>query len=396
MMLLRLSSSYHVINPFTDMAKKNIKDILENVDRGNHTDEEEQAAKLWLYQLNQNKTPEVSEEKLNAVSDKMWSAIQKSQGVSSTSPKYGRIWVRIAGIAATIAFVALGVYFFNRNTANVTKEEYAIARDVVPGRTGATLTLANGKKIRLSDAVNGELAKEAGVIINKSADGQLVYELAGSGTAASKINTLSTAKGETYQVRLPDGSLVYLNAASSLTYSASLMENGKRIVELAGEAYFEIAKDKKHPFIVKTNHQEVEVLGTHFNINCYSNEPETKTTLVEGSVKVSNGKSSNLLKPNQQSISNDHGIQVKNVNAEDEISWKDGMFLFQDETLASIMRRISRWYDVDVVFAADVDKNQLFGGGVSRYSNVSVVLEMLESTKSIHFKIEGRRIFVMK
>ncbi|MDR6785532.1 transmembrane sensor [Pedobacter africanus] len=375
------------------MAKKNIKDILEKVDGDNHSPEEELAAKLWLFQLNQNKELDLSDKKLDTISNKMWSAINKGKENQPTRLRTDQLWIRIAGMAAAIVFVLLGVYFFYENNE---KDTSLLVQDVGPGKIGATLTLANGKKIRLSGVVKGELAKEAGVTIHKTADGQLVYEVSGSVSMANKINTLSTAKGETYQVRLPDGSLVYLNAASSLTYATSLIENGKRIVKLQGEGYFEIAKDKKHPFIVKTNQQEVEVLGTHFNVNCYSNEPETRTTLVEGSVKVSNGNSARLLKPDQQSISNGNTINVKNVNAEDEISWKDGVFLFQDETLASIMRRIARWYDVDVTFADGVDKNQLFGGGVSRYSNVSVVLEMLESTKSIHFKIEGRRILVMK
>lgn len=378
------------------MAKKNIKDILEKVDTGKFSPKEEQAAKLWLFQLNQNKELNHSDEKLQKVSDSMWAVIEKKHEDKPAKQRSNQLWFRVAGIAAAIVFLALGVYFFNYKNKTGTNSADLAIQDVIPGNVGATLTLANGKKIKLSDAVNGELAKEAGVTISKSADGKLVYELKGSDTDPDKINILSTAKGETYQVRLPDGSLVYLNAASSLTYSTSLVENGKRIVRLSGEGYFEIAKDKAHPFIVKTDKQQVEVLGTHFNINCYPDEPDTKTTLVEGSVKVSNNQHVNILNPNQQSSSTDRGISIKNVNAEDEISWKEGIFLFQDETLASIMRRISRWYDVDVVFADGVDKNQQLGGGISRYNNVSVVLEMLESTTNIHFKIEGRRIFVMK
>ncbi|WP_316814487.1 FecR family protein [Pedobacter nyackensis] len=378
------------------MAKKNIQDILEKVDTGKFGPKEEQAAKLWLFQLNQNKVLNHSDEKLQEVSDKMWAVIEQQHDAKPAKQRLNQLWFRVAGMAAAIAFIALGVYFFNYKSKTGTNGTNLTVQDVIPGNVGATLTLANGKKIKLSDAVNGELAKEAGVTISKSSDGKLVYEIKGSDAHPNKINTLSTAKGETYQVRLPDGSLVYLNAASSLTYSTSLVENGKRIVRLSGEGYFEIAKDKAHPFIVKTDHQQVEVLGTHFNINCYADEPDTKTTLVEGSVKVSNNQHVSVLNPNQQSSSTDRGISIKNVNAEDEISWKEGIFLFQDETLASIMRRISRWYDVDVVYADGVDKDQLLGGGISRYNNVSVVLEMLESTTNIHFKIEGRRIFVMK
>lgn len=376
------------------MQRKNIKSVLDKISSGDFNSRDEQVAKYWIHQLNQKKQSGYSDQDLDRISEEMWQVLA-AEGQQQRRGVY-KLW---PGIAAAIAVIILGAGLFYYGFLNEGEKRQVsgkYANDVNPGKMGATLTLASGKKIRLSGAANGEIAKEAGITVTKTADGQLIYEIKSAGGDASKVNTLSTEKGETYIVTLPDKSKVWLNAASSLTYSTRLNEGGRRKVKLEGEAYFEIARDKRHPFIVQTAKQEVEVLGTHFNVNCYSNEPDIRTTLVEGSVKVADGKSVSILKPNQQSVLNEHGINIRQVNAEDEISWKDGVFLFQDETLASIMRRISRWYNVDVVFADGVDRNQLYGGGVSRYNNVSAVLEMLESTKDIHFKIEGRRILVMK
>ncbi len=277
----------------------------------------------------------------------------------------------------------------------------SIAKNIIPGKVGATLTLANGKKIKLSDAVNGEIADELGVSVTKTQSGQLMYQFKSSskkGAAKNAVNTLSTGRGETYILVLPDHSKVWLNAASSITYSTNLVDSkGVRQVQLQGEAYFEVFKDKRHPFIVNTDNQRVEVLGTHFNINSYADEAVTATTLLEGSVKISTAKFSRLLKPNQQALQRKDGnVEIREVNTDDVVAWKDGYFIFEDETLENIMLRVSRWYDVEVDYAKDVDKHKLYGGGVSRYDDVSTVLEILASTKNIHFKIEGRKIMVLK
>ncbi|ETZ20202.1 FecR family protein [Pedobacter sp. V48] len=304
-----------------------------------------------------------------------------------------KLWPRLASAAIAVLVLSVGIFFYHKRSISA-EQKNNYAQDAAPGKVGATLTLANGKKISLSKTGKGEVAKESGVSIRKTSEGQLVYQLTSSSRTGGK-NTLTTARGETYILILPDHSKVWLNAASSITYSADLLKDGIRRVELEGEAYFEIAKDKKHPFVVSTPNHDVEVLGTHFNISSYANE-STTTTLLEGSVKVKNGQLSRTLKPNQQSKFVSGVFDVKNVIAEDAIAWKDGIFLFEDEPLQSIMKRISRWYNVDVEYEKGVDKNKLYGGGLSKYNQVSSVLEMLESTKNIHFKIEGRRIIVMK
>ncbi|MDR6783280.1 transmembrane sensor [Pedobacter africanus] len=308
-----------------------------------------------------------------------------------------KLWPRIVAVAAAVALIVSGVYFFNyRNDQTDAGLSSASIHDAKPGKVGATLTLADGKKIRLDDVANGELASEAGVSISKSADGQLVYEIKAGKADPARINTLSTAKGETYKVRLPDGSLVYLNAASSLTYAASLNERGKRIVKLSGEGYFEIAKDKVHPFVVKTAGQEVEVLGTHFNVNAYSDEVAVKTTLLEGAVQVSSGTVRQVLKPGFQAVNDGRSIRTAKVNTEDVVDWKEGDFYFENVDFRSVMRKISRWYDVELVYDSSVPNTIKSNGVISRNNDLSAVLKLIERSGQVHFRIEGKKVFITK
>lgn len=374
------------------MEKKNIKDILESYSSGAFTAEQEEAVRLWLFQLHQDDETGLSELDLNNASQKIWSRLET---IRPQPVKVVRLWPRIAVAASIIFALAASVFFYvdRSKTGTVPTADYT--NDVAPGRQGATLTLANGKKIRLTNAANGELAKEAGVVITKSANGELIYEIKDTHAESNKINVLSTAKGETYQLRLPDGSLVWLNAASSLTYSANLNERGKRRVRLEGEGYFEIAKDKAHPFIVESSGQQVEVLGTHFNISSYKDEKSIKTTLLEGKVKVSTANIQRILSPGEQVRNTDGAIEVNKVDADAVIDWKNGLFVFNDEPLEDIMRKLSRWYDVDVVYQG-IDPRSSFYGSMSRYDHISKVLSKLELTGDIHFKIEGRTIRVSK
>ncbi|SMO72269.1 FecR family protein [Solitalea koreensis] len=311
-----------------------------------------------------------------------------------------KLWPRI-GIAAAIAMlIVFGGLWFYRANQNDNTNQIAYTSDVAPGKQSATLTLANGKKIRLTDATNGELAKESGVTISKTADGQLVYEIKGNSTERNKINTLvntlATANGETYRVRLPDGSSVWLNAASSLKYPATFANLKERWVELSGEGYFEIAKDKAHPFIVKTDKQEVRVLGTHFNINAYADEKAITTTLLEGSVKLTEGNKSQLLRPGEQAINAEETIKVKQVNIDAVIDWKNEEFYLDKMDFRVAMRKIARWYNLDVIYNGSVPENLEAGGWIPRSSKLSDVIKSIESTGQVHFKIEGRRLYVSK
>lgn len=304
-------------------------------------------------------------------------------------------WFKIATVAASLVLISTGIYFFNHRSVNPPAIVKVEEQEINPGDYGATLTMANGKKISLASVSKGEIARESGIVITKTDDGRLMYQIDEKLSDPNAVNTLSTARGETYQVTLPDGSRVYLNAASSLTYSASLLQNGKRVVKLIGEGYFEVAKDKRHPFIVKTNKQEIEVLGTHFNISSYSDDEVEKTTLLEGSVKLSALGTSKLLKPGQQAKLSGGNIAIVETDADLAVAWKNNEFVVESEHIEAIMKMIERWYNVEVIYIGEKTKER-FSGKVSRFDNLSKVLEIVESTGEAHFDIKGRTVYVSK
>ena len=304
------------------------------------------------------------------------------------------LFKRISSAAAVLLMVGAGYFWFSSKSKE--EKEQQAYHDISPGKNAATLTLANGQKIILSAEMKGELANEAGVSITKTADGQLIYEIKDQQNGDSKaVNKLSTANGESYQLRLPDGTMVWLNAASSITYPVSFSNTALREVELAGEAYFEVVKDKKRPFLVNTDHQQIRVLGTEFNVNAYADEPEQRTTLLEGSIKLSleQGAAARILKPGEQAVSAGKQLQVSTVDVEQAVDWKNGDFIFQSEPLISLMRRVSRWYNVQVVYANGVDKEGTFTGKVSRSKNISVLLKALQSA-GLKFEVLGNKIIV--
>jgi len=333
---------------------------------------------------------------LEKVDQDLFVQIQESaHAVPEGKSKILKLWIKIVAVAAVLAVVYLGVYFFNNQPEKVATVPKVTLYDIKSGGYGATLTLANGRKVSLANASKGEIGRESGIIITKSDDGKLVYQVGEKVSDPNAINTLSTARGETYQVRLPDGSLVYLNAASSLTYTTSLIQNGKRIVTLSGEGYFEVAKDKQHPFIVKTGRQEVEVLGTHFNISSYADDEVEKTTLLEGSVKLSASGNYKLLKPGQQAKLSAGKITISETDTDLAVAWKNNEFVIESENIETIMKMISRWYNLEVVYIGE-KTTQRFSGQVSRFDKLSKVLEIVESTGEARFDLKGRTVYVSK
>lgn len=312
----------------------------------------------------------------------------------NTIPKSKHLWSRMVAAASVIVVVGLGLYFYRSHSGNEQQTSYA--HDIAPGKNKATLTLANGQKILIDEARAGNIASQSGVRISKTADGQIIYEITASKSGKLEYNTLTTTRGEQTQVRLPDGSIVFLNAASSLKYPTSFIHLKERRVDLSGEGYFEISKDKAHPFIVKTAKQEVEVLGTHFNINAYEDEPAVKTTLLEGSIKLSTKGHWKVLKPNEQATLSNNGIDVQQADTEETVAWKNNEFLFKNDDFRTNMRKIARWYNVEVVYASNVPENFRFGGFLSRSRNLSEVLRLMEKTGTVHFQIEGRKVHVSK
>jgi len=265
--------------------------------------------------------------------------------------------------------------------------------DIAPGGNRAILTLANGKKIILDTASNGTVAQQGGIKVIKIG-GQLSYSLK-SNSPEVLYNTITTPKGGQYQLTLSDGSRVWLNAASSLHFPAAF--SGKeRKVELTGEGYFEVAHNKEKPFIVTANNMDVQVLGTRFNINAYSDENSIKTTLLEGSVRISKGNTTRIMIPGDQASMDNLTGEItikKDADLDEAVAWKNGKFIFQSADIKSIMRQLEKWYDVNVVYDRNVTDEE-FVGSISRQVNISQILDMLKKAGSIDFVIKGRTVIV--
>lgn len=302
--------------------------------------------------------------------------------------------------AAVLVFALLGTgYFIYSPPSSQQQSLLAGEKHVIqPGGNKAMLILSDGSRILLDSAANGLLARQQHTIVNKDQDGRLVYRLTDTEhiTGPPEMNTVSTPRGGQYQVMLPDGTSVWLNAASSIRFPSSFTGNERRL-ELSGEAYFEVARDEKRPFLVSSGTQTVEVLGTHFNISAYQDDPLIKTTLIEGAVKVVEHISgrSEFLRPGQEAAIAEAGqITLTDAIPGQATAWKEGKFTFNGESIEQIMRRIARWYDVEVIFQGNVGE-AYFTGSVSRFADVTDVLRKLELTGTVHFKIEERRIIVM-
>lgn len=305
-------------------------------------------------------------------------------------------FTRIAAAAAVLLMLGIGGYFLLTPPA---EKQIAVKRynnDVQPGGNKAMLTLSDGSTISLEDAQQGSLAQQGGSQVVKSADGALAYNKNGEQGETIQYNTLTTPLGGQYRITLPDGTSVWLNAGSSLRYPTAFIGKDRK-VELKGEGYFEVAKNADMPFFVTlANGVEVRVLGTHFNVNAYSDEKNITTTLVEGAVLVKNNEIANVLQPGQQSVAGqyDNSLKLlKNVDIAAVTAWKEGVFRFNDADIETVMKQLSRWYDIEIVYEGSPIK-EYFNGTIPRNVPVSKVLELLELTGLVHFKIEGKRIIV--
>jgi ferric-dicitrate binding protein FerR (iron transport regulator) len=276
----------------------------------------------------------------------------------------------------------------------------AVQHDLPPGGNKATLTLSNGTQILLDSARTGQLASEGNSTVEKADSGRLVYNQSGNNAATLQYNTLRTPRGGQYQLTLPDGSRVWLNAASAVRFPASFPRH-ERVVEVTGEAYFEVARDAGAPFSVRIlssgGHPKgaVQVLGTRFNINAYDDEPFTSATLLEGAVAINSQQHKALLKPGEQAqLDNAAGIRIAAVDTEEAVAWKNGEFIFNNANITDIMRQLSRWYNVEVSYKDAL--NVVVNGSISRNVNIFQVLHILEQTGEVHFKVNGNRIEVTR
>ncbi|RNL55766.1 FecR family protein [Pedobacter jejuensis] len=380
------------------MKKEQAKELLSRYLNENVSPKEQHLVDAFIEEQLLTHTWEATEDEKLAFAQKLRNRLStqihqhdgRNNTISKNKPKFRRLWYFSA--AATIAVLMLTtIYFFSLRTQSIA-ERYA--NDIPPGKNKAILTLSNGQKIDLNNSGNGELAKLNGISIKKAADGLLVFSVLNAEPKRKiNFNTIETPFGGQYQINLPDGTKVWLNSGTKLTFPDRFAD-AKRKVELSGEAYFEVAKDKTHPFLVSSNAQQVEVLGTHFNVNSYSNEPLVRTTLLEGSVKVSNSVSEKIIVPGEQITLKGNRFDVKQIDPSSAIDWKNGEFRFKAEGLESILRKLSRWYQVEFVVEKGVDKLPAFSGSVSRFDQISVVLKMLEETGDIKFYINGKTITV--
>ncbi|MEQ7802271.1 FecR domain-containing protein [Pedobacter sp. ASV1-7] len=308
------------------------------------------------------------------------------------------LWSKIAVAAVLAIVVGGGLYLFqsSQSRLNDAALKMAAAYQIKPGGNNASLILGNGKTVVLSTEKSGIALNAAGLTYD---DGTVVQS---NSTVDFKDDfTVITPRGGSYQVALPDGTKVWLNAASSLTYKKASKNTIKtRTVELNGEGYFEVAKNKNIPFVVFSKGQRVQVLGTHFNISSYPEELIVKTTLMEGSISVepiSDTDAVRILKPGEQSLLKGHTIQVKQADMEEVIAWKNGFFRFNEEPLTSVMNKISRWYNVDLAYEGGIKEYQhiVLGGFVSRSKDLGTVLKVIEQTDQVHFEVKQRKIRIM-
>lgn len=337
---------------------------------------------------------ELKEEEAFALFDRTWNEVGSYPGKYPLPPNppviiHNRKWWRAAAAAVVFGVLATGVYMLATNQRETTSIVQQKTPDIPPGGNKAVLTLANGQTIVLDNAQNGELATQGNTQVSKQ-DSALSYNVNGH-TASVSYNTLTTPRGGFFRLTLPDGSTVWLNAASSLRFPTAFIGNARE-VQLTGEAYFEVAKNASMPFRVTVNNMEVNVLGTSFNINAYADENTVRTTLLDGAVSVSDGTQRSLLQPGDQASSGAKGFTLSRPDTDGVIAWKNNMFSFNGANLEQVMRQLSRWYDVEIKYTGPV-KERLFVGNISRNYKLSEVLSILNAS-DVQFRIEGKQIIV--
>lgn len=377
------------------MNENEILALLKKYQEGTLSNEDKDKVDAWYLHKASNSNLQLNEYELEDSYEYLKAKLPLKQ-----ETKVIRIWPRVAVAASIAVMLGTGIFYFTKTKEQIPQVAEK-PQEIAPGGNRGILTLSNGKQIVLADiSAKDTIAKEGEedeVTIKMGANGVITY-IINPNTVASKadanlFNTLSTPTGGQYNIVLADGTKVYLNAVSSIKYPTQF--NGdQRIVELDGEAYFEVAKNKNKPFIVKSGDQDIEVLGTHFNLHAYDNESVVKTTLLEGSVAVNYKNQKAILKPGQQSNVSDkfNKITIKQVDTEAAIAWKNGRFKFDNADLKTIMRQLERWYGIKVEYRGDVSDVR-FNGGTFMNKNLSEVLKVLELS-NIKFKVEGKTIIL--
>lgn len=370
-------------------------EILNRISNGEASDEDIHQYDHWChsFQLKGIPIPEIEK-----ITSGMLEEVTKR--IKHESKAYRlRLWSRVAAAVCVILTMGLGGYHLIHKPQSEQITENQIANNIVPGGNKATLTLANGQTIILDSMHSGHIANQGNSKITKTGNGLLAYQAQSTKLKAQSealFNTLTVPRGGQYQLILPDGTKVWLNAASSIRYPAAFAGR-ERKVAITGEVYMEVAKDVLHPFIVSTRNADITVLGTSFNIMAYPDESSVETTLVDGSVKVSlpGGKEARIIRPGQQAIvaGADGNIGVKTVNVGDVAAWIHGLLSLNDCSVQEFMDQLSRWYNVDIEYAGKIPPKKL-GGMINRNANLSDVLSALDAA-GIHTRVEGEKIIVL-
>lgn len=397
------------------MEEKDVQQLLQIAQliyrqrSGELSEQEQETLNTWLAASEQNRRlfAELSSEQLEAITrseadqESLQASIERVYLATGIKPGPANIymskWKTWRWAAAVLVLAIAGAWGLRLVKENKQPPLAAVhTADVAPGSRKATLQLGNGSTIVLDDAQNGVIANQGKTVIKKSANGQLVYDASAAVATEITYNTIATPNGGEYEVILPDGSHVWLNAASSIRFPAAFTGNTRQ-VEINGEAYLEIVKNAKAPFIVVSGKHSVEVLGTAFNIHSYPKEENIATTLIKGSIRIAAGKNTKVLQPGQQSLVSRNAGDIRlaaEVNMEEVLAWRNGKFIFDDTNMKTVVSQLERWYDVSIDYTGMEDYR--FNGEISRNVSLSKVLKMMELTSNIHYKINDRNIYMTK
>ncbi|WP_214072617.1 FecR family protein [Mucilaginibacter sp. dw_454] len=359
------------------MEQKDIEDLLKKYHAGECSAEQATFLESWYAQWNEKipikLSPEQLAEDLQIISNNVQPLQQEAKRVT--------LWPRIAAAASILLVLSAGGYFILHKDKAPEQVAQVQKVDVLPGNQSAVLQLSSGKQINLSTAKTGNIAQQGNTNITKTVDNKIIYQ-AGAPATELVYNTVTTKRGNFYPLTLSDGTIAILDAGSSIKYPVSFVGNERR-VEITGQVYFEVTHNSKMPFKVIVKGQTIEDLGTHFNINAYDDEPNIKTTLIEGSVRINDQKT---LTPGQQAVIVNGNIKIEKADVAQTIAWKNGLFNFDNMPVAEAMRQLSRWYDVKIEYPQGIPQNVIFSGGMHRNINASQVLDLLSFFK-VHFQI---------
>ncbi|WP_461791649.1 FecR family protein [Pedobacter sp.] len=373
------------------MPKQDITNLLKRYNAGECTDEERDLIESWYLQYQPFEGRDLSAKEREKDLENIWAVLPINRRPAMRLKLIYRI-------AAAIAFICLsvGIYYSVHRPEDQLEVIEMLGNRLQPGSDKAVLTLSNGKQIVLTGATNGKLADEQQSAVVKTTDGTVSYAARTAAIKAMPVyNMLSTPAGGTYRIILSDGTIAWLDAASSIRYPV-VFQGDERRVEITGQVYFEVSHMASKPFRVNSKNQVVEVLGTHFNINSYEDENTVTTTLLQGSVKVSKGANAALLKPGQEAATENGSktIKVNPGDTETAVAWQKGLFRFKRADLPTVMRQFARWYDVEVVYEEGIPPVAITGK-LERRANASQVLKIINGL-GIKFKTEGRKIIIIK